>query len=66
MRQLEEMFGKKQRKSTYPHKYEDSRVVDMLKSGATVDGSDVPAKHLRNLLRSIKKDWIFDNPEDCT
>lgn len=62
--QLLEMFGEKRKESTQPHKYEDSHVTDMLDSGARVDGTNMAAKHLRNLLRAIKKDWIYDHPED--
>ncbi|KAF7981978.1 hypothetical protein HWV62_30797 [Athelia sp. TMB] len=64
MGQLAEMFGPK-RKDT-PQLYEDSRVTDMLNAGVFVDGTDMEAKRLRNLLREIKADWIKDNPEDAT
>lgn len=64
MAQLAEIFGPKQKKPIYPHKYEDSRVTDMLESGSTVDGSDVKSKRLRNLLRSIRRAWRAEHPED--
>lgn len=64
MGQLLDMFGPKRGKSPQPHKYEDSCVTDMLRSGARVDATDFAAKRLRNLLRAIKEDWILDNPDD--
>lgn len=62
--QLAEIFGPKQKKCTHPHKYEDSRVTDMLKSGATVDGSNASSKRFRNLLRAIRRDWRAEHPDD--
>ncbi|KAF7973381.1 hypothetical protein HWV62_15479 [Athelia sp. TMB] len=63
---LLEMFGPKRKASTQPFKYEDSRVTDILNKGVMVDGSDSESKQLRNLLRSIKKDWMAEHPRDPT
>ncbi|KAF7975991.1 hypothetical protein HWV62_8152 [Athelia sp. TMB] len=58
----DEMFGPKWKVSTQPFKYEDSHVTTMLNEGAMVDGADSKS----NLLRTVKKDWMADNPTDPT